>query len=159
MQGMSKPSQTAAPWQVRKGKASNDKENNGLPIPSILVCTNLGRLRCSLLGWMEPYMIPSLPDSAPDDVLRMSIRNITTNSSMDAYQRAMMHQSDSSVLHEKYIDQLLVLFRAAIQSALPEKRGIRTDMPMEPSYSNGMKVGHNKAISEIEVNFKKKGLL
>jgi hypothetical protein len=41
---------------------------------------------------------------------------------------------------------------AAVLALLPEKRGIRTDMPMEGSYSNGVKVGFDKAIDQTRRN-------
>jgi hypothetical protein len=99
----------------------------------------------------------SLPDSAPDDMLKRKVFHaVCVVLQVDEEDH---EETEDAVL---VTDAIMAAIRAAIQSALPEKRELP---PINAEWNEpwmhvaGGVSEYNTAISEIEANLKKKGLL
>jgi hypothetical protein len=119
---------------------------------------------------------PSLPDSTPDDGLRDKIFEIIKGFEPIAkgdgnggevplgYDLIKDERTEYGFYWEyedmEYCAEKLVsAIRAAIQSALPMKQAEEMHTADHRDLINLKAVGYNAAISEIEANLKKKGLL
>jgi hypothetical protein len=104
----------------------------------------------------------SLPDSAPDDILDDVLEKLYNAAWVegstydDTLEQAGADTEPRSTKELRSCTRAKAAIRAAIQSALPEKCAVSRSLGKDYA---GYSRGYNAAISEIEANLKKKGLL